>query len=91
MDNDIVLFIVGAIAAAVVPMVLGIFATKQFGTVPGSLLVGFVLGGALAWWIDPLLGVYGLFAWFMAALPGDRWWLLHRIGDAMSADRRRRR
>ena len=88
---DIAWFTLAVIAAALVPLLLGIPATRKLGTGIGSLLVGAVLGGALALAIDPWLGIYGLFAWFMAALPGDDWRLLHGVGNALSSERRRRR
>lgn len=87
---DIALFAAGVVGAALAPMLLGIVATRKLGTALGSFLVGLVLGLALALLIDPVLGAYGLFAWFMAALPGDDWRLLNAIGNAMSASRRRR-
>lgn len=88
--KDVALFAAVVIGAALIPLLLGVFATRKLGTALGSFLVGLVLGLAPALAIDPLLGAYGLFAWFMAALPGNDWRLLHAIGDAMSADRRRR-
>ena len=88
---DIALFAAAVIGAALVPMLLGVVATRKLGTALGSFLVGLVLGLALAWAIDPVLGVYGLFAWFMAALPGDNWRLLHAVRNVMSDERRRRR
>jgi len=86
---DLFYFCLAIVAAFVVPLVLGAFATKRLGALKGSLLVGLLLGVPLMVAIHPWAGLYGLVAAAIASMTANDWRGLNAVGDSMGRRRNR--